>query len=704
MKIQTKNFRIFLDKEIDIPSTGLVKFEAPSGSGKSTLISCIIFALFGSIKKPYSFGRTTCKVELYLDSLYILRSKSPNITRVKINDSEFENDDAQIEINKYIGLNYNQFYLSSYISQNSPTSIVSLEPDKLAQFIQDLIISDDKFKNLKTKIKEILVQQKEFLTRDRIKFDTLSPQLEEKKEIVEMDEKEILKLEKQLREIKKQKDELIKEKQKLKPIIEKYNISQNKEKSVNMEIEYLETSLKNKVYREDINDILTKKREQIEYMQIKKQYENMIENVKLDTTTTSTTDVSVLQLQLESIKKQIHDELESERTQEKISSILDGTSIEFKTSITEISDGIILLKQSVSDIKNVYNCPNCLVSLVLKKDKLTTIRKDDWLEFLEKNKDFSFDRETQKQLKEKEKEVEEKINFLKKQELIREQQSFVKKQMEEELSKFSVIVDIKENIDDLEKEAAIKQTVQEIVYNLNLKKEYLKKIKKEGENLDFSTIKETNLDSFDKKIEIKSSKINILTSKISKLKIDYNTFLFDKNKNDKIDSIQKKLDILKLDIDSWTTEILDLEHLKELYRKAEIIAFQKRVDEINEIANEFLTKFFSEAVSVKIVPFKETKKEKKTKLSIEIEYKGSKYDTLDQLSGGELQRVNLAFMLATNEVLNSKFLFLDECLNNLHSDLNKEIIEILKERSENKLIIVVSHESINGVFDEIIDI
>ena len=49
-------------------------------------------------------------------------------------------------------------------------------------------------------------------------------------------------------------------------------------------------------------------------------------------------------------------------------------------------------------------------------------------------------------------------------------------------------------------------------------------------------------------------------------------------------------------------------------------------------------------------------------------------------------------------------MFLDECLNNLDADLNSDILRSLREWCTEKLIVVISHEAIEGEFEEIIDI
>ena len=87
-------------------------------------------------------------------------------------------------------------------------------------------------------------------------------------------------------------------------------------------------------------------------------------------------------------------------------------------------------------------------------------------------------------------------------------------------------------------------------------------------------------------------------------------------------------------------------------------------------------------------------------ISTYIEYKGSVYDNIDELSGGERQRCELAYLLALNDLFGSKIILLDECLNNLDSTINTDVLTFLRENCTNKSIIVISHEAVKGVFDE----
>ena len=77
---------------------------------------------------------------------------------------------------------------------------------------------------------------------------------------------------------------------------------------------------------------------------------------------------------------------------------------------------------------------------------------------------------------------------------------------------------------------------------------------------------------------------------------------------------------------------------------------------------------------------------------------------ISSLSGGELARVVLSFTLALAEMFNTPLIMLDECTSSLDEELSTTIINGLKENFSNKLVIVISHQNICGLYDRILSI
>jgi DNA repair exonuclease SbcCD ATPase subunit len=144
--------------------------------------------------------------------------------------------------------------------------------------------------------------------------------------------------------------------------------------------------------------------------------------------------------------------------------------------------------------------------------------------------------------------------------------------------------------------------------------------------------------------------------------------------------------------------------LKQLILEAESISVLNIISSINTHAQGFLDTFFEDPISIRLIPFKETKGgNKKPQINVEVHYKGMEAE-LSMLSGGELSRVVLAFMLALVEIFNSPIVLLDECTSSLDENLNTEVIESIKTTFQNKLIIMISHQCVAGNYDKIIEL
>ena len=111
----------------------------------------------------------------------------------------------------------------------------------------------------------------------------------------------------------------------------------------------------------------------------------------------------------------------------------------------------------------------------------------------------------------------------------------------------------------------------------------------------------------------------------------------------------------------------------------------------------------NDPITLYLETFKETAKNTKPQINIRVYYKGND-TTIDSLSGGEQDRVNLAFTLAFSHMYNGNVLLLDECISSLDVDNYTNVMEVLKEQVKNKTIILVSHQANEGLFDTIINI
>jgi ABC-type transport system involved in cytochrome bd biosynthesis fused ATPase/permease subunit len=75
---------------------------------------------------------------------------------------------------------------------------------------------------------------------------------------------------------------------------------------------------------------------------------------------------------------------------------------------------------------------------------------------------------------------------------------------------------------------------------------------------------------------------------------------------------------------------------------------------------------------------------------------------LSSLSGGEYDRCALAFLLAVNEVCSSPLLILDESIGSLDMTNAENVLEVLKETIQEKVVILVQHQATCGSYDHVV--
>lgn len=168
-------------------------------------------------------------------------------------------------------------------------------------------------------------------------------------------------------------------------------------------------------------------------------------------------------------------------------------------------------------------------------------------------------------------------------------------------------------------------------------------------------------------------------------------------------TLENKVKKLNVDFEEATKRYLAAQKFRQDLNSAESIAAARVIDSINAHAKMYLDAFFEEdPISVQLSSFRENKKSiAKPQINVTVVYKGCEAE-LESLSGGELARVILAFTLALSEMVNSPLLLLDECTANLNQELTSRVFDVVKEHSSGKTVLVVAHQVVEGVFDNVL--
>lgn len=166
-----------------------------------------------------------------------------------------------------------------------------------------------------------------------------------------------------------------------------------------------------------------------------------------------------------------------------------------------------------------------------------------------------------------------------------------------------------------------------------------------------------------------------------------------------ISSLKKQLDELYLSLGSEKSKLNSSLVICECIKQAENTSILSALNLLNIRVKKYLRLLFDIPISVRLEWALAT-----GKIRTIIECRGDVFSGISELSGGEQQLCELAFLLASNDILNSNIIILDESINNLDPEYNFEILQKLSEIAKEKLIILVSHEASTGPFDKILRI
>ena len=411
----------------------------------------------------------------------------------------------------------------------------------------------------------------------------------------------------------------------------------------------------------------------------------------------------------------------------------------------------------------LYECPNCSTTLSFTNEKLREVTKDDnvdedvddyEIQLLSSKMQLVSDEariiKISQMLEElnfsmanlKEKIPEHTVNFDHRSAIDMEKRFAIYQHTREDLGKLelkkpedsSAIVDLLKEMKILSKGYPKKFQPSEKIEDVN------EKISSLTKELEDAWKNKSEYSSLSREITSRKRKIDLINNRIPKKKLVPSKNRTIQSISEEINSLQKHVMFLTEELQGLTekmkniskyeiykSQLVSLEELRgqcsnykvehrEIQRslegalglevagkEAEILAMEKTIESINEHAKNYLDQFFDDPINVRLEISKANAKGVvKTQMNTMIQYRGSTYDPSDDPSGGEMQGIELAFLLGVNDMLGSSILLLDECINNLDAENNTNTLSCLRSISNNKLVIVISHEAIKGIFDKVL--
>jgi exonuclease SbcC len=753
MKIELKNFKCWNNNTFEIPDDGIVLLSAESGTGKSSLLDAITWVLFGNTKSTLSLGSTSGHVKLWYDNIYVYRSKRPNRLVVKYDNKEYEDDPAQFKIEEIFGCN---FEIVSYIKQDNTTSFSRLSPSEKTEFIEKSLFQNTNIKQMKTRTKELIKERETKLAELQSTLSTL-----EKFPVT----KPILtrfpiscEPSKYTETVVKYNKLLEQSDSKLKQLSQKIDMSSSEKTSKEMEAEINEKQKHLDYFTDqydeklkEINNIHINESELEKLLSIKNNLDKYRDKCRLEKEL-KTTEQQIQEIEeekkdiknkLTDIQEGIEDELES--LNEYIQVLKQKQKIEGQLhELKEVTEeGLSLLKkqQEQHDLKSGINvsCPECSTELVFVNSKLCY--KSEGHETRDLRRDI--EKYEQKIIKKKmfEKElnkVSEQYEEWPEEDLIQEELVFFREQIQTKNELKSRLRRLENKNTSADNKLFLKQreikssleTYKDIAHVDTNESDIIKKIsdielekhtktrlsreltslsdKNNGLVTDIAELRKISRYIVNRENELKQlqeqhdelvekkEKYQKITSQMVKWEKSQEELCKWEKYNHEITKTRSELEIIRDKLESVYT-------LKTRLTEAESICTSNFINVLNTHTQDYTDSFFkNNSITVNLQRQKTSKKgTEKPQLNISVNYKGNETD-MGILSGGEKDRIDLAFTLALSEVFKSKILLLDECISSLDHSNSECVIEGLRDLYKGKLVIVVAHQVNEGLFDHVI--
>ena len=261
--------------------------------------------------------------------------------------------------------------------------------------------------------------------------------------------------------------------------------------------------------------------------------------------------------------------------------------------------------------------------------------------------------------------------------------------------------DIRVQIEKIQSDNRLKREYLTQIQDIDIRLEVLRGDRLESQ-LQLSAIKIPSIEGLEGSLESARSQLEISVKnveKIEKWKV-YNKDI------DSYRQLQTNLERLNLESTQHRHELALCQKFKNTILKSETLSIQQFISTINTHVQIYLDHFFkNDQLLVKIETQRQLKggagKITKSQITLNMEYGGWPIE-LSNLSGGELSRLNLAFVLALSEIFQSPILMLDESMSTLDPDNCCNVLETVRENYKGKLVIMVHHQITEGLFNRVI--
>lgn len=766
MKLILSNIGCYENKVFEF-SKGPTLISGPSGRGKTTIARALMFVLFGDGKGLKRHSTKKCSVELFYKDLHIIRTKGPERIKVWYADDTIlvENKQAQLYLDERFP-NRNIFLSQTSKNFIHETPLNKLEfiekmafqgilPSSLKDKLKDL----QKNFNVSYKEKETRIDMIDsFLKQQEEIVNVVLPEDIETRDYYntrKMECKEYLKI----------LEEYLFDENSLKTTISLLQTELKKLVQEKHSIQSSSSSLEDKKYIIDQLSIISR---QIKNIHLETQIKSLCQNEKIREIEKEIQDLMNLDLDENSLSEKvskyrkmvryINERDDIQRQIESMPEENDNIITEYQNSQNKKN----CLEKAIKSLQDFQNCPHCEKAILVVNDKVFSCdgRKEIETEYGIFTK-RGLSKELQKCIKEtvelkqqSDQEVEcaslYNILSLKLEKL----EPFITMSLEEakkeylecnnrykncltNISRMETFEMQRINLQTLQEknskkikslESQIEKTEEDEeekdVYALQTKKdqlssslssiEYIENSLKRIED-DIQTNRERQ-ESIQRKFEEKySSFVFDQSSQETKKEIEeceqclilldkYDQYIIEYNKKKSLENEKQEY---QDDIKVLQQKIKSSSILKELISKAETVALENFVYTVNNLLETPLSRFFEDdPIQISLSTHKHISSSNsfRREINLNIQFKGMDGIDIGSLSKGEQDRIALVFTLIFAEMEHNPFLILDECTSNLDSGNTENIFEYIIEYFKEKWLIVIAHQIVNGVFENIIEL
>ncbi len=654
LKLTLKNFRKFTSAEFTFDQQ-LSLISGKSGQGKTTIFMAIMFALNGEGKKLPTYGKTSCSVTLVIsnpneEEVTIIRTKRPNRLRVTVGSGKtLEDNEAQAVIDDL----FPQYHMG-YMSQrtDSSKSFILMTPMDKMRYIEKMAFGDENVDQLINNCKELVKNRKNdrmLTTRQRETTEKMLKDLKIEKTNCDVDD---------LMKEEEYDDQIAQHEQDLDSIRTKLSKTEH---LIKMKEDVTRQLAKMPEIEEDIDDLEDELQRIVTHRHGWDRYKR--EKIKL---------------------KKLNEPSGMSKDEMKIMIQDMKTMMELNLEVRNLESyrvKVDKLTEQIEDSMVHMICPSCKTEVAMWCNKLIIPEHSG------KNQNReALTTEEAKRLEERCMKAKLRVKELEKK-LV---------ELEKLRSEYPELEDAQEQLEGLFKiksndEAYAKQKALCLSLKMN--------------RPDYDDTTEAALREKKKALYERKEKEATLAG----IAIKHNP----EELNDRIGSVTeliKRLTVEKKAAQSvryWnaveallnTEEDLNRSYpravrLQEIIKTAEKMAVKEVIEEINLHAQMYLDSFVDDMNVMLVFDG--------VKLTVDVLQDGHDSD-LQNLSGGELARVILAFTIALAEINNVRLLLLDECVASLDQESTGQVIDTIKANFRGT-VICIAHQTTTGVFDHVLEL